>query len=44
VAQVFEAVVGTQARDEKAAKAFVDSLRSPAFGAVLTKNGMVQSK
>lgn len=44
VAQVLEAVVGTHARDEKAAKALVDFLRSPAFGEVLTKNGMVQSK
>jgi molybdate transport system substrate-binding protein len=44
VAQVLEAVVGTHAKDEKAAKAFIDFLRSPAFEAALTKNGMVQSK
>ena len=44
VAQVIEAVVGAHPRDEKAAKAFVDFLRGPAFEAALTKNGMVQSK
>jgi ABC-type Fe3+ transport system substrate-binding protein len=44
VAQVIEAVVGTHPRDEKAAKAFVEFLRSPTFEAALTKNGMVQSK
>jgi len=44
VAQVIQAVVGTHPRDEKAAKAFVEFLRSPSFEAALTKNGMVQSK
>jgi molybdate transport system substrate-binding protein len=44
VAQVIEAVVGAHARDEKAAKAFIEFLRSPTFEAALTKNGIVQSK
>jgi len=44
VAQVIEAVIGAHARNEKAAKAFVDFLRSTEFEAALTKNGMVHSK
>jgi molybdate transport system substrate-binding protein len=44
VPQVLEAVVGAHARDEKSAKAFVDYLRGPEFGAVLKRNGFVQSK
>jgi molybdate transport system substrate-binding protein len=44
VPQTLEAVVGTHARDEKSAKAFVDYLRGPEFGAVLKRNGFVPSK
>ena len=44
VPQILEAVVGSHARDERAAQAFVDYLRGPEFGAVLKRNGFVQSK
>lgn len=43
VPQVLEAVVGTHARDEKSAKALLDYLRGPEFGALLKSNGFVQS-
>ena len=44
VPQILQAVVGAQARDEKSARAFVDYLRGPEFGAVLKSNGFVQGK
>lgn len=44
VPQILEAVIGTHARDEKSAKALVDYLRGPEFGAVLQRNGFSQSK
>jgi molybdate transport system substrate-binding protein len=44
VPQILEAVVGAHARDEKSAKSFVDYLRGPEFGAVLKRNGFVQSR
>jgi len=43
VPQILEAVVGAHARDEKAAKALLDYLRGPEFGALLKRNGFVQS-
>lgn len=39
-----QAVIGTQARDAKAAKAFIDFLRSPAFATTLERNGMEVGK
>jgi len=44
VPQILEAVVGTNARDEKSAEALVNYLRGPQFGAVLKRNGFTQSK
>jgi molybdate transport system substrate-binding protein len=44
VPQILEAVVGSHARDERSAQAFVDYLRGPEFGAVLKRNGFAQSK
>lgn len=41
---VVEAVIGANAKNEQAAKAFVEFLRSPAFEAALIKNGMVKSQ
>jgi molybdate transport system substrate-binding protein len=42
--QILEAVIGTHARDQKSAKAMVNYLRGPEFGAVLQRNGFAQSK
>ena len=44
VPNILEAVIGAHARDEKAAKAFIDFLHNAEFGEALKKSGMVLSK
>lgn len=41
---VVEAVVGARAKNEQAARAFIEFLRSPAFEAALIKNGMMKGQ